>query len=135
MWVNPTQSDPTCNPIYPNPFLTRLKWSVFDPWPVWPITWLTRLNPTQLARFAMSMLTYWFVKWANRKRAMLNAISSPINNSWFYLSHHVKSLYPRPLFMLSTSLSNACRMTRIFSRRLSFLLLLLLLLLFLYFFV
>ena len=66
---------------------------------------------------------------------MLNAISSPINNSWFYLSHHVKSLYPRPLFMLSTSLSNACRMTRIFSRRLSFLLLLLLLLLLLYFFV
>ena len=36
-WPNPTR-----NPIDPNPFLTRSKWLVFYPWPVWPATRLTR---------------------------------------------------------------------------------------------
>ena len=39
---NTGQLDPTCNLIDPNTFLTRLKWSVFDLWPVWPAIRLTR---------------------------------------------------------------------------------------------
>ena len=59
MWkirVNPTQPDPTRNPIDPNPISTRLKWPVFDPWPVWPVTQLTQPepDPTRPVRFAMS---------------------------------------------------------------------------------
>ena len=54
MWkirVNPTQPDPTCNPIDTNPFSTRLKWPVFDPWPIWPVTWLTRPEPNPTRPF------------------------------------------------------------------------------------
>ena len=52
MWkikVNPNQPDLTRNLINSNLFLTRLKWPIFDPQPVW-------LDPnlTQPARFAMS---------------------------------------------------------------------------------
>ena len=48
------QSDPTRNPIGPNPFLTHLKWPILA----------RNLNPTWPARFAMSSFDHFlFFVW------------------------------------------------------------------------
>ena len=55
------QPNPTRNPIDPNPFLTRLKWPIFYPWPFWPTTLLTRpvrfaisrVNPMETTEFCL----------------------------------------------------------------------------------
>ena len=49
-WPN-LQTHPTRNPIDLNPFLTCLKWPIYDTQPVWP-----NPNLTRPAHFAMSML-------------------------------------------------------------------------------
>ena len=48
---NTGQSDPTSNSIDPNPFLTRLKWLVFDLQPIWPATQLTQSEPNPTRPF------------------------------------------------------------------------------------
>ena len=56
-----TRPNPTWN-LQPEPVLTHLKWLVFNPWPIWPITWLTWSDPTRLfchASFLFFVRSWW----------------------------------------------------------------------------
>ena len=48
---------PNMQPDWLEPFLTHLKWPVFDAQPVWLATWLTQPepDPTRTSCFAMSI--------------------------------------------------------------------------------
>ena len=55
---NTTWPDPTCNSIDSNPYLTHLKWPVFDPQLVWLATWLTRPDPPVLPCLPIQLATF-----------------------------------------------------------------------------